>query len=329
MVETATRKILSIGEATMDCFTFVHEANVHCTINKSKCEFCVNYADKIMADKVEFSVGGNAANTAVSFARLGFESYIYSMMGDDWIGQAIKDTLDKEGVRCDYVQIVDGPSSYATALVFQGERTLFVYHVPRDYQLPHFKPVDWIYLTSMGKNYQAAYQQVIKFAQESGAKVSFNPGTFQLRGGVVNLKQYLEITEILFVNAEEARQLTELPFNSSFRALAEQLFDFGPQIVVITDGPKGAYVFDGEKLLFCDIFPGSAVERTGAGDSFAAGFTAAKLLGLPIEEALRWGMANSASVVGKIGPQRGLLNKAEMAKSLSANRHINAQEIKD
>jgi sugar/nucleoside kinase (ribokinase family) len=321
------KSILSVGEATWDAFMFVSDVNVHCNLDKSKCEFCMNYATKITADDMKFSLGGNAANTAVSFRRLGIHSELYTMRGDDSIGEQIQHQLDKEGVDCKYVTVEPGPSSYATALVFQGERNLIIYHVPRNYRLPDFEAVDWIYLTSMGKAYMHAYEKVLELAKKTGAKISFNPGTYQLKAGIGSLAPILKLTEVLFVNTDEARQLTELSPKASFKELGEALYDLGPQIIAITDGPKGAYTFDGHNLTFCDTFPAKVVERTGAGDSYGSGFTAALLHGKDIGEAMRWGMANSAGVIQKIGPEEGLLTKEEMEESLNSNHQVVAKLV--
>lgn len=319
---------MSVGEATVDSFVFVSDANVHCNIDKSKCEFCINYASKIMADDVQFHVGGNAVNTAVSFARLGVKADLYSVHGDDWIGKLVDQQLATEGVDPRYVVIEKGPTSYATALVFQGERTLVVYHVPREYQLPDFEPVDWVYLTAMGKAFSGAYEKVVRFVLQHKIKLSFNPGTHQIKAGVQALKPVMAVTECLFVNLEEARLLTELSIKATIREISEQLFDLGPKLVIVTDGPNGAYVFNGNQLLFCDIFPAKVVERTGCGDAFSAAFTAALLQGEDIGEAMRWGMANSAAVLEKIGPEQGLLTKDEMTESLNDNHKIQAKEIR-
>lgn len=322
------KKILSIGEATLDSFMFIHEANVHCTIDKKKCEFCVNYADKILADDLVFSVGGNAANTAVSFARLGLHSQLFSIRGDDWLGKQIESTLTKENIDQKYIVVEPGPSSYASAIVFQGERNEVIYHVPHEYYLPDFEPVDWVYLTSMGKAFKTAYDKAITFVKENKIKLSFNPGSNQLKAGLESLKPILKETTCLFVNVEEALLLTELPITPSIRELSEKLYDLGPDIVTLTDGANGAYAFDGRQLLFCDIFPAKVVERTGAGDSFAAGFTAAMLQGEDISEAMRWGMANSAGVVSKIGPEAGLLTKDYMGETLGNNMAIQAKLVR-
>ncbi|MBM4402687.1 MAG: carbohydrate kinase family protein, partial [Candidatus Cloacimonetes bacterium] len=58
------------------------------------------------------------------------------------------------------------------------------------------------------------------------------------------------------------------------------------------------------------------LEMTGAGDAFSAGFLASLTLGENVSEAMRWGNANSASVIQKIGSQEGLLNREQLGKML-------------
>jgi len=313
----------------MDVFVFVNEASVNCTVDKEKCLISFRYADKIPVERVEFSVGGNAANTAVTFSRLGFASALFSMVGDDNLGKQITDSLEKDKVDCRYIQQYSGPTSYTTALVYQGERTLLVHHVPHDYNLPDFDPVDWVYLTSMGKSYLMAYEKVLRYVKAHRPRVSFNPGTFQLRDGPNKLKPYFQVTDILFVNREEAMQLTEQPASASFLKLGQLLFDMGPKVVVITDGPRGAYCFDGRELLYCEAFPIEVVERTGAGDSYGSGFTSAILEGKSLEEAMLWGMANSTGAIKEVGPQKGLPKRSELLDLIAKYKHIKPRRVRN
>ena len=322
------KKVLSIGEATIDSFMFLSDANVHCNVSRTRCEFCLKYGEKILAEDLNFSVGGNAANTAVSFSRLGLHSQLYSVIGTDWLSNKIIEDLEKEKVDFSYLERETGATSYADVLIFEGERNLIVYHVPRKYHLPKFEPVDWIYLTSLGKDYNHAYEQVLDYVKKTGAKISFNPGSYQLRAGIHALKPVLKMTEALFVNLDEARMLTELRSSASVRHLAEALYDYGPKIINITDGENGAYCFDGYQLLHLKIFPSNVRETTGAGDSYASGFTAALLHGETIDQAMRWGMANSASVVGQVGAQKGLLNKNRLEEILNDHPNLTPKVIR-
>ena len=90
--------------------------------------------------------------------------------------------------------------------------------------------------------------------------------------------------------------------------LINKLHELGPKIVVVTDGPGGAYASDGQNYFKMPLYPDPAppVDRTGAGDAFASTFVAALAKGLSLEDALRWGPINSMSVVQKVGAQAGL-----------------------
>lgn len=101
----------------------------------------------------------------------------------------------------------------------------------------------------------------------------------------------------------------------------------GPEMVVITDGPNGAYGFDGTTYQHIGIFPVPVVERTGAGDAFSTGCLAALIQKKSLRDAMRWGTFNSASVIQKVGPQAGLLKKNEMMKLLRDNPKCDCRVI--
>jgi sugar/nucleoside kinase (ribokinase family) len=93
-----------------------------------------------------------------------------------------------------------------------------------------------------------------------------------------------------------------------------RLHALGPKIVLITDGPKGAYMLDGEHFYFMPIYPDPKppYERTGCGDSFAATFVSALEMGKSPLEALVWAPVNPMSVVQYVGAQEGLLTREQM-----------------
>ncbi|HLC87518.1 MAG TPA: PfkB family carbohydrate kinase, partial [Patescibacteria group bacterium] len=69
------------------------------------------------------------------------------------------------------------------------------------------------------------------------------------------------------------------------------------------------------------------IEMTGAGDAYATGTLAALIHGKSLEEAMRWGAANSASVVEQMGSTPGLLGLSKMDEKLKENKKIIAKEI--
>ena len=53
--------LIAVGDATIDNFVQIHDAEVRCDLNKANCRLCVEYGDKIPVDKLSHQVAGNAA----------------------------------------------------------------------------------------------------------------------------------------------------------------------------------------------------------------------------------------------------------------------------
>lgn len=316
--------LLSIGDATIDTFMTPLETETMCKLDSKDCLICFSYGDKIPVKNLEFSVGGNAGNNVVGTKRLGINSGILLTLGDDNIGNLIIDKLKSEGVDLTYVIQQPGTTTnYSTVINYSGERTIFVYHAPRSYEFPVQLPsTPWIYLTSMGQSFRPFYNHMTEWLKKnSTVKLAFNPGSWQLREAYDAIAGIMSSTYIIYVNREEAQKLTNFPgeSNGKERDLLIALNKLGPKICVITDGGQGAFAYDSVngKFMKVGILPVDAYERTGAGDAFGSGSLSALIHGKPLEEALIWGTANSASVIGYTGPQKGLLKITEMDEWLA------------
>jgi sugar/nucleoside kinase (ribokinase family) len=257
---------------------------------------------------------GNSPNAAVSAHRLGLETALVSDLGHDKFGKECIDALRQEGIHTDFVKVHEGKiTNYHYVLRYGAERTILIQHETYPYSLPDFPvPPRYIYFSSVGEHGIAFHHEIAKYvAEHPETKLVFQPGTFQIKLGVEELKDVYENTEIFFCNLEEAQEIlksTERHVPTLIRGLRA----LGPKLPVITDGPNGAYVIDGnDQAWHMPMYPDPSepVDRTGAGDSFASTFTAAIALGKTPDEALAWGPINSMSVVQKIGAQAGLLTR--------------------
>ncbi|OGM04520.1 hypothetical protein A2715_01115 [Candidatus Woesebacteria bacterium RIFCSPHIGHO2_01_FULL_39_32] len=315
-------ELLSIGDVSWDVFITPTESEALCTLDDKECLICFSYGEKIPVKNLEYSLGGNAANNAVGAKRLGIKVGLVTTLGGDSTGNLIVEKLEKEGVNMSYVvQQPTAGTNYSTAINYGGERTIFTYHAPRSYEFPVKLPVaDWIYLTSMGESFQPFYNHLVDFIHKnSGIKLAFNPGSRQMRTGVQALKPVLEITHIIYVNREEAEKLTGMEdSHGAEKELLQNLSDLGPKISIITDGSNGSFLYERQsnKYYKAGVLPVDAYERTGAGDAFGAGCLSAIIKGKDFATALLWGTANSASVIGYVGSQRGLLRESEMPQWL-------------
>ncbi len=309
-------ELLSIGDASLDTFIAPSESDTSCKIDTKECLISFSYGAKIPVTSLDFSIGGNAANNAVGASRLGIKTGIVLTVGDDNIGNQIVDHLEKEKVNTTFVKKEEGSASnYSVIVRYLGERTIFTYHTPRNYEFPFNLPkTDWVYLTSMGENFETFYKNVHDFLKENqDIKLAFNPGSWQLKAGVDEMKDILSITNVLFVNREEAEKLTGISKrDSNQKDLLQGLVKLGVKTPIITDGQEGAFTWENSKFLKLGILDIPIIERTGAGDAFGSGCLAALIKGKSLDEALIWGMVNSSSVISLVGSQKGLLHDSEI-----------------
>jgi ribokinase len=305
---------LAIGDITTDAFIRLKDARVHCDVDNKNCTLSVRFGDKIPYEFAEVvSAVGNSANAAVSAARLGLQSALVANLGLDSIGDTSIETLKKNGVSTEFItRHKDIASNYHYVLWYEDERTILVKHEHYPYKFnPPKNPPKWLYLSSLGNNSAEFHNEIATYIERNPrVKLAFQPGTFQMKLGSTTLEKIYEHTEIFFCNVEEAQRILNTE-EKGVGKLLHMLRKLGPKTVVITDGPKGAYAFDGNDGWFMPPFPDvkPPYERTGAGDAFASTVTVALALGKPLPEALRWGPINSMSVVQYVGAQKGLLTR--------------------
>lgn len=324
-----TSDFIAIGDITTDAFIRLKEAHVHCDIDHAQCEISMKFADKIPFEFSEIVKGvGNAANAAVAASRLGLCASLITDIGDDQNGKDCLKNLRDNAVSTKLVSEHFGKvSNYHYVLWYEAERTILVNHVDYDYSLSkkalRSKPT-WIYLTSLGGGTEKYHEQIATWIEQNpNFKLAFQPGTFQMKLGTEKLKKIYARSNVFICNKEEAQRI--LGNNSSdIKVLLSGIKNLGPEIVLISDGPKGAYMFDstsGNDMYFMPIYPDPKppYERTGCGDAFAATFVTALALGKTSLEALTWGPVNSMSVVQYVGAQKGLLNQ-ELLKGWLAQK---------
>ena len=319
--------IISIGDPTIDTFLIVKDVEIK-EINGQK-KALINWGDKLPVEKFYRSVAGNAANNAVGSSRLGLKTGYYCVVAHDSGGREIVHKMEKEGVSIRYIVKNDKhPTNASTVLSHDGERTIFVYHEHRKYELPNLAHSTWVYLTSMGVGFEKIYTDLCRYLDRYQVKLGFNPGTFQLRAGVKVNKEILQRTDVLSLNVEEAQSWVGERYRDP-AALCQALRKLGPKAITLTDGRKGAYSYSNEGFYYIAEYPGPRIEATGAGDAFTTAYIAALAHGFPHKEALRWAPMNAGSVVQQIGPQAGLLTKKEMEAQLKKLKKFQVVEIAD
>jgi len=317
--ETSQIDFLAIGDTVIDAFiklTDTDRIDIQGESGHENFKICIPFADKIPYEEVYVvNAVGNAANAAVSASRLGLKTALVSNVGDDQNGKDCLDSLMGDGVSTEFIKINEGvKTNYHYVLWHKTERTILIKHEKYSYVLPDIGEPKWIYFSSVSKTAFPFHDTVADYLEaHKDTKLAFQPGKNEISLGKEKLTKLYACTEIFFCNVEEARTILEMQ-DADILELSKAMAALGPKIVSISDGPNGAYLYEGGELWKIPLYPDIAdpVDRTGAGDAFASTIVAGMALGMSPLEAFSFGPINSMSVVQEIGAQKGLLSREKI-----------------
>jgi ribokinase len=317
--------VVTIGTATRDVFLQSNLFKVlRDPVHLQKIGFktgeaeCFALGSKIEVGEPVFSLGGGAANAAVTFARQGLKTAALIRVGDDETGELIIKSLKKEKVTPLVVKDKKEKTAYSTILLTPGgERTILVYRgASTDFkrkEIPFSKlRARWAYIAP-GAITPTMLKEIFSHFKRTGAKIAINPSKHYLENGGRLIKPLLKDADVFIVNREEASYLTGVDYSDP-RRIFKKLDEFIKGTVVMTDGPKGAYVSDGEYFYQAKTFKEKKlVDRTGAGDAFGSGFVTGLIQKKDVLRALRLASANATAVVEAVGAEAGILKKGDFS----------------
>ncbi|MFH1405141.1 MAG: carbohydrate kinase family protein [Patescibacteria group bacterium] len=304
--------IITIGAGTRDVFLISKNFEIINSAQSATGKFeCIPFGSKIDIEKIVHTTGGGATNAAATFAQLGFRTAAICRIGEDNAGSDVLHELQMNGVKTHLVKTIEkGATAYSTLLTtISGERSVLVYRgVSSTFSNNDIAwskcNANWIYLTSLGGNLAVA-KNIIAHAKKKKISLAWNPGGAEIKKGLSVFKNILNDVNILNVNREEAEILAG---TGTIKQMLKKLACKG-NIVIITDGPKGAYAHLDGITYYAKTSGAKSVSRTGAGDAFGSGFVASWMQTHDIERALAVAMLNAESVIQSIGAKIGILNQ--------------------
>lgn len=253
-------------------------------------------------------------------ARLGIPVRLFSSAGDDSFGRDLLAKLQAAGVNTARVELsTQAPTPTSVVLVHpDGKRALL--HRPgssRDAFPNGIELTDelaagitHLHLANIFtlKSFQSHASNLLRQARLRGLRTSLDTGWDPLGLWMKTIGPCLPFTDLLFVNEDEARQLT----GTSEPALAAQMLqEHGANHVVVKLGAHGCYVKTGSGEFRSPGYPVPCVDTTGAGDCFAGGYIAARQNGMTHAESARFANAVGALNVQSLGAVNGVRSFAE------------------
>ncbi len=265
------------------------------------------------------SCGGSAANTVVGLARLGMNTGFVGKVANDHEGQLLLENFGKENVDAKGVIVAkSGKSGMVMGFVDKkGERALYV--APGVNDTMEQKEVDinyvgqtrFLHLTSfVGKKSFESQKEIVK-QLPSHTKVSLDPGVLYAEKGSSELRPLTQRAFVIFPNEIELKLLTGEEYEDG----AKSFLDEGVKIVAVKLGEKGCYITNGKESHLIKSFTVNALDTTGAGDAWNAGFLYGLLKNKSLKECGRLGNFAASKCILKLGARTGLPRLADLQRA--------------
>lgn len=268
-----------------------------------------------LVESITPHIGGCAANTGIGLQKLGVETAVIGAVGRDGFGGFVRQTLEDHGVDTRGVSETGAAPTSATMVMVQpdGERS-FLHCVGAnaafdgDFDESILEGAQLLHIAGHGlmPSFDGApCAQILQKAQKMGVKTSLDTAGAPDAKWRDNLRQTLPFLDYFVPSLHEVREL--FPAASTPETIAARLLEEGVGTVALKMGEGGSYAQNqrGESA-HAAAFAVQAIDATGAGDAFAAGFLAAALRDLPLDTCLQMGNASGACCVQAVGTVAGL-----------------------
>lgn len=296
-------KVVGIGAAVFDILMTVEEYPREDT--------------KLRALETKFQCGGPCATGLVAVSKLGESAAYMGTVGDDMYGGFVKSEMESYGLDTSAVAVKPGLTFHSVVLinVKDGSRTCVwnrgdaAAPTEEDVDLEALKQAEYLHLD--GNQLDCAIYAAGK-AHEYGVTVSMDAG-----GAYPRIEELLPYVDVLIPSEEFALKVTgcENAWDAA-RMLQER---YQPQILIITQGSRGGFLWENGQERRYPVFPVQTVDSNGAGDTFHGAFLAARLKGMGVYDACCFASATSALKCTRFGAQKGIPGYEEVLAFMESN----------
>lgn len=254
---------------------------------------------------VQYVAGGSAANTISSTSIFGMPSGFIGKVGDDELGSLFKQAQTQNGINS---ILLKGTVASGRAMVFitapNADRTFATYLgaalqlEPEDLKDEYFEGYDYLHIEGYLVQNQRLIRRAVEMGKAHGMTISIDMASYNV---VESNNTFLQdivsnYIDIVFANELEATAFTKCQPREALDRIATMC-----DIAVVKVGKDGSMVKRGDEYHFIDVCPANAIDATGAGDTYAAGFLYAHSLGMPLDICGKVGAIIAAKVVEVIG----------------------------
>lgn len=264
------------------------------------------FGETLIGGDFDMGAGGKGSNQAIGTARLGAQSSLVAIIGEDKLAEIALDLYAAEGIDTKYLrQTADSPTGVGFIILNPRGENFIILDMGAN-NLMDASYVDLAEPQIASSDVVMAVLEIpvsaaargLELGRKNGAITILNPAPAQRLP-----PEIFQFIDYLTPNESELRILLGLAPDDSTptRELAGQLRGLGVKNVVVTMGSQGVLVLTDTVDEFVPAFKVEVVDTTGAGDSFNSGLAVALGEGQPLLEAVRFGAACGALACTRLG----------------------------
>lgn len=265
--------------------------------------------DVTLLDGIDVLPGGDALNEAVVLSRLGNKVGLIGKVGRDDFAETVLNSLKKEDVDTNNIKIDENVKTSACIVLINkdGSRNFATYRGANsqfsitDIDLSILKRTQVVNVGSMfalKKLDGAGVEILFKEARANHVVTAADMKQDTYKLGFEGIKNVLKYTDYFLPSYDEAAYLTK---ETDPVKMAEIFLNSGVKTVVIKLGEKGCYIKTTTENYLVEPFKTEAVDTTGAGDNFVAGFLTGVIKGWDLKKCGRFANAVGSVSVQKVG----------------------------
>ncbi|SMF30176.1 ribokinase [Streptomyces sp. Amel2xC10] len=260
--------------------------------------------------------GGKGANQAIAAAHAGGIVSIIGAVGNDSFGARLRSTLEHSGVNTDHLRTVESPSGTAHIVVDDEGGNAIVVVPGANGTVDHLAPGDEGLIASADALLLqlevplAAVVAGAEAARAHGVRTILTPAPARPLP-----PELLAAVDLLVPNEHEATALTG---RTDPREAAAALLESVPEVVITLGAAGSLYLARGAEPVEVPAPRVTAVDSTGAGDTFVGALAVARGEDLPMREALAWAAAAAALSVQRPGASASMPYRSEIDKQYAS-----------
>jgi ribokinase len=276
-----------------------------------------NNGETIRGEGFAIALGGKGFNQAIAAGRAGVESAMLGNIGTDNFGDDFMKAFKEEGVSASDIERHSDIGTGVAHIAVQtsdGDNCIIITPLSNDRSTPEYIErhketiLNSDILLLQNELLQPGNLAAAKIAKENGVKVVLTPAPIK------DATAFAGLCDLVVPNEGEAEALTGVSSDNPEEQAKALTKLFGCKDVVITLGPKGAFVTDGTRSEFISAPKVEAVDTIGAGDTMCANLAAKLALGADIFTAAKFGVYAATLKVTRKGSAMGSPTVAELEK---------------